>query len=514
MDNITVNIRGIYTTALTQLFLDSGYEIIYPSESIQARFNLPYRTNKYSKDITIYDRNDKQGVSVKIKEEVYKKLIKNDFNDFPLSIKSEPQILQLNSNFNVNDIYKGKVIKSSKRRDYSFVKLIPDEKFNSEDDIHRSKFTTNLGHLSFYLPEDEMGIFQVKSEDYGTHMPELEQNFTLAGDLLVLLPKADDVFISKKVNDTSERTRLVDIGKDLLKSKYFGIICRTAAKYASREEIEHEFQLLETKYRNVQDLISKMPNEIGRIYSNTKSLNLLFPYSFKTKLDDLREKIVKTIKYHHTIKSLSFNDNRMADYYAAAEELLNYSEDLIGHLQESHRKQIEEFYLKNYYERIQEGKWMDIDHVKLSGRTLHLRGGLIQSYNKDPKYNLRIELKRKFRKKRRYDGLELPIEKGDYAVSTFESGDWYYISKYFSSDNDLKGKYMNINTPIEMSNQKIHYIDLEIDVVEHQDGTREIIDMGKLDTIYELELISKNIYDKAIDVAKELKELSESESIG
>ena len=510
MDNISVYIRGIYTTALTKLFQDAGFEIIYPSEVIQNRFNIPYRQEKYTKDIIIRDRKDKQGVSINIKGEIYNKLVEeSQFSEFPLSITKEPQIIQFNSNFNVNDIYKGKVIKSSKKRDYSFVELIPKEEYNSEESKYSKKFTTNLGHLSTFLPVGETGIFQVKRGDYGTHMPELEQNFTLAGDLLVLLPKADKVFISKKIQDSSERNRLLDLGKNLLKSKYFGIICRTAAKFATDEEIKKDFHSLEATYSNIQRLISKMPDETGRIYSDTKSLNLLFPYSYKRKLDEIRREITETIQFHHTIKSSSINENCMGKYYADENELLNYSEDLIEQLPDSQREAIEEFYLSNYYDNIKEGEWMDINHQKLSGRTVHLRGGKIESCNKDLNGELEIQIRRVFRKGGRYDGLDLPIDKGDYALSTFKVNSRHYVSKYYSSDDELKGKYININTPIEISSKKIQYIDLEIDVIEKENGKREIIDREKLDAIYELNLVSKTTYDQAIELANDLKSKNE-----
>ena len=37
-----VFIRGIYSTALTKMFIDAGYPIIFPSEPIQKRFNLDF----------------------------------------------------------------------------------------------------------------------------------------------------------------------------------------------------------------------------------------------------------------------------------------------------------------------------------------------------------------------------------------------------------------------------------------------------------------------------------------
>jgi len=59
-----VFIRGIYSTALTDLFLKAGYNIIYPSPLIQKRFNLLSDKENKIKEISIQNRNDNQGIIV------------------------------------------------------------------------------------------------------------------------------------------------------------------------------------------------------------------------------------------------------------------------------------------------------------------------------------------------------------------------------------------------------------------------------------------------------------------
>ena len=58
-----IKIRGIYSTALTKLALDSGFQIVDPSEKIRERIHMELPNHgKY--EILIQDREDRQGIEV------------------------------------------------------------------------------------------------------------------------------------------------------------------------------------------------------------------------------------------------------------------------------------------------------------------------------------------------------------------------------------------------------------------------------------------------------------------
>ncbi|MBD3353015.1 MAG: hypothetical protein GF364_16160, partial [Candidatus Lokiarchaeota archaeon] len=96
-----VFIRGIYSTALTKLFKDAGFNIIFPSAVILERFkDLEEFYGSYSKDIIINDRYDKSGISVSMKKEIWNEIKE----DFPITQKKFPNTIKLQAEFPLNSI--------------------------------------------------------------------------------------------------------------------------------------------------------------------------------------------------------------------------------------------------------------------------------------------------------------------------------------------------------------------------------------------------------------------------
>lgn len=58
-----IKVRGIYSTALTKLALDSGFEVVEPSEKIRERFPIEFANHPHN--LMIQDREDLQGVEIK-----------------------------------------------------------------------------------------------------------------------------------------------------------------------------------------------------------------------------------------------------------------------------------------------------------------------------------------------------------------------------------------------------------------------------------------------------------------
>ncbi len=175
-------------------------------------------------------------------------------------------------------------------------------------------------------------------------------------------------------------------------------------------------------------------------------------------------------------------------------------------IDDDNRDTINDYNIQKYFGEIQPRNLFFINHLKLNGRMTSLKPGKIQSMNIDPDEPIRLTLKRKFYEGGNYDGLNTPIERGDFAISIFEENNWYYKTEYFSFNGTPKGKYFNINTPLEITNHSIQYIDLEIDVIENVAGDRKIIDAEKLQKAFDLKIITEEIFEKANTLAKNIKE--------
>lgn len=81
---IRVKVRGIYSTALTRLFLDYGFRIVSPTQAIRNRFGL--KDTREAEEVLIRDLPDKQGVIVEGVGEATEEIIKRFKTSFPEAI--------------------------------------------------------------------------------------------------------------------------------------------------------------------------------------------------------------------------------------------------------------------------------------------------------------------------------------------------------------------------------------------------------------------------------------------
>ncbi|MHA1713916.1 MAG: DUF402 domain-containing protein, partial [Candidatus Ranarchaeia archaeon] len=328
-------------------------------------------------------------------------------------------------------------------------------------------------------------IVEIKEPDYGGRKARATSSITVASPYAVLL-RGDDVKISRRIKDENQRRHLIKIGKDL-KPKGFTLLWRTASANAPDDFLATDIHQLTQKANR----IFKRAREVdapARLWEGQKAIDFEFPSYVKNKLDRLRRQVTPTVLDHHRLKS-SGNTFRLA--VDLAEKIMRSDDNkqmstLLHQLAQS------------YYPTV--GNMIDIEHVKLNGHVVRLGPARIIGAENA---NTRLTIRRQIRGRGIYDGFNARRVHGDYVLTQVHIDDWFTTSHYFSQSHQLKGIYININTPVERYPWGIHYVDLGVDVVQRPNGEVEIIDLDELDEAIEEKYITEWLKDKALSIAEE-----------
>ncbi len=219
---------------------------------------------------------------------------------------------------------------------------------------------------------------------------------------------------------------------------------------------------------------------------------LEFGSESKRSLDLIRSSVVPSSGVHHRFRIINPKKLEKAEKQIAQEPGLK--EDL-------DRALFQEMVLTP----LSKAEGVKLEHIKLSGKHVRPREGTLMEIQGG-----RILVRRSF-SRGRYEGLNLPIEEGDYGITAAQEGSWQVKHSYFSKGGRLKGEYYNINTPVELYPFGARYLDLEIDVVRRADGNPFIVDREDLAVLSKTGCISPALEKKALETAEDLlKEINEA----
>lgn len=101
------------------------------------------------------------------------------------------------------------------------------------------------------LKEGQEILVQVIKGPRGTKGARVSTRISLPGRYLVLMPEADNIGVSRKIEDGKERDRLKKIG-ERIREPGFGIIIRTEAEDKNEAELKSDFDFLAKLWRNAQ----------------------------------------------------------------------------------------------------------------------------------------------------------------------------------------------------------------------------------------------------------------------
>ena len=128
----------------------------------------------------------------------------------------------------VGDIYRGKVKRvmpgmqaafadiGLDKNAHLYVKDIYASRSIEDDDL--LKKSNDLPDISQYLSAGQEITVQIIKDQAGEKGPRATTQITLAGRYSVLMPQGDFTAVSKKIEDTDERARLIEIASNIKKS--------------------------------------------------------------------------------------------------------------------------------------------------------------------------------------------------------------------------------------------------------------------------------------------------------
>jgi Ribonuclease G/E len=451
---LKAKVRGIYTTALTKLLLENGFEIVQPSQAIKSRFGIP--DNNEPPDIKIKDRYDLQGVVALGTNQAI-----NAFQSI-LHENLEDAITR-KWNISVDGIYKGCIVGENEQ---NFYVKIEDETIGVLPK-QEAPSTENQSEI----------LVQVERKRIGRKNPVLTAQLKIVGNCAILVQKSH-VGVSLKIRDLAKRAELYALGKQL-SPEGWGIIWREPAAHKPKSFLENEVVALAQK---AKILAEKAPSAKAPalVVEGLYCIDVEFPYTSKKGLDALRASVAPTLDGHHFYKSCG---GKVSAALEMAEKLLEKGQN------PTEVKQL--FKEQTAAEFPEEGTVVDVKHVKLSGAVFHLGQALLESAK-----NGEIRYSRTIKANGFYDGLGTAKEAGDKAVSETKLGEWHITTNYFSRGGEWKGAYININTPVEAYPNALRYVDLEVDVCIRPDGETKVLDMEKLEKALEKGMISKKLYER------------------
>ena len=128
------------------------------------------------------------------------------------------------------------------------------------------------GSVSDVLTTGQNILVQLTKEPISTKGPRLTAEISIAGRYLVLVPFAEKISVSKKINSAEERNRLRQLLLSV-KPKNFGIVVRTVAEGKMVAELDSELKVLVKRWEDVVQKMQKneapalLLNEMGRAVS-------------------------------------------------------------------------------------------------------------------------------------------------------------------------------------------------------------------------------------------------------
>ena len=466
-----VRIRGIYTTALTELLTDAGYDVVQASPPIRDRFDATFPDTPA--DVTVETTADRQGVGITGQAD---------------AVAGVAEI--------VGDLERDTFTWTDRTPRSSVFDGVVDRTTGGGAIVDLGE--SGEGYLPFdavdaYVDDGDVRRVQVTSPTppWNRDRPELAGTLHVPGGIATLVADESRLVVDAPAEELARTTeilsttvpgdwgvrwerRAVDAGFDVLDAALERAVDRATALEAALPDPPPSD---ETAPRALATPEATMWCWFGR--------------ESRFALDEVRRRVTTTMVGHHRIK--------------AADERASAAVDFVESIQDDGALAADgEFPVQTVMDHFgpAEGDRVSIGHGKPNGPLLVLGRGTVVERSADGTITVRRELTGGGT----YDALDVDIEDGDVAITTFVEGRWWYPTVYRDESGERKGTYVNVGTPIELFPGAVRYVDLYVDVIKHGDGTVERVDDDELDDAVADGLVSSSLADTARTVAGSIEQ--------
>jgi Ribonuclease G/E len=467
-DAVEARVRGIYTTAVTHLFLEAGHEVVQASDPIRDRFDADFGDGAH--EVAVETTADRQGVGV---------------HGDPSAVESATDLL----------------------RDVGVDAFAWDDPA-PPGAVFDSRVTDTLGSGAVcalgdgaegFLPYDaaddrieEGDAVRVQVRDseppWRDRRARLGTDVRTDGGLATLVRGGQGVTVDTR-DDAAGRelvgmTDLLDVSPP----EGWGLQWAHDATRAGMDALRDSLERAAARADGLEEALEGAGGvePARRLVAPGAGRWVWFGRASRFALDDYRRGVSTTMPGHHRTKAASESASAGVDFVEALCEPTGDDEF--------------PFDVVTRQFGPAEGDRVAIGHGKPDGRRIVLGRGDVVEWDVDGT----LSVKRELSGGGTYDALGVTRESGDTALTKFREGRWWYPTVYRSAEGEVKGTYVNVCTPVECFPDEVRYVDLHVDVIKRTDGTVERVDDDELDEAVAAGHITEPLAEKARSVAASL----------